>query len=89
MRQMTRSLGRTIRAARERRRLTRFALARRCGISPRHLASIEAGSNFSIAVFIEILRELQDPALVGSVVWAAMEVARSASSDAENLGTVP
>jgi transcriptional regulator with XRE-family HTH domain len=88
MRQMTRSLGRTIRAARERHRLTRFALAKRCGISPRHLASIEAGSNFSIAVFIAILRELQDPALVRTVAQAAIEVARRDSSEAQTLGTI-
>jgi len=64
MRQMTRVLGGTIRSIREERGLSRAALAKRCGISLRHMASIEAGANFSIAIFLAILQELPDPTLL-------------------------
>jgi transcriptional regulator with XRE-family HTH domain len=74
MRLMTRSLGETIRTVRETRGLTRAQLATRCGISLRHLASIEAGLNFSVAVFLAILRELQDPALLCTLARVAIGV---------------
>lgn len=51
-------LGRAIREAREERGFTQEELALRCGISLRHLVSIEHGANFSVALLISITTEL-------------------------------
>jgi DNA-binding XRE family transcriptional regulator len=51
-------LGRAIREAREERGFTQEELALRCGISLRHLISIEHGANFSVALLIAIAAEL-------------------------------
>ena len=53
-------LGRIIRAARERHALSQEELARRCGMSRRHLIEIEQGRNFSVAVLAAIARELEE-----------------------------
>ncbi len=53
-------LGRIIRDARERQNLSQEELARRCGISRRHVIDIEQGRNFSVAVLAAIARELQE-----------------------------
>ena len=34
-----------------------------CGISRRHLAAIEAGANFTVAVLLAIAHELVEPAM--------------------------
>jgi transcriptional regulator with XRE-family HTH domain len=61
------SLGHAIRSARSRRKLSQAALASRCGISRRHLAGIESGANFSVAVLALLAAELDElPALVAS-----------------------
>ncbi|HEX7191277.1 MAG TPA: helix-turn-helix transcriptional regulator [Thermoanaerobaculia bacterium] len=53
-------LARIIRDAREGRGLSQEELARRCGISRRHLIEIEQGRNFSVAVLAAIARELEE-----------------------------
>jgi len=53
-------LGRIIRAARERHALSQEELARRCGMSRRHLIEIEQGRNFSVAVLAALSRELEE-----------------------------
>lgn len=53
-------LGRIIRGARERQDLSQEELARRCGISRRHLIEIEQGRNFGVAVLASIARELPE-----------------------------
>lgn len=58
------SLGTAIRSARDRRDLTQAELASRCGISRRHLAAIEGGANFSVAVLGAIAAELEELAAV-------------------------
>ncbi|HEX3583431.1 MAG TPA: helix-turn-helix transcriptional regulator [Thermoanaerobaculia bacterium] len=57
---MDKQLGRIIRKARDEQRLSQEALARRCGISRRHLIEIEQGQNFSVAVLAAIARELEE-----------------------------
>jgi transcriptional regulator with XRE-family HTH domain len=51
-------LGHAIREARQERGFTQTELALRCGISLRHLISIEHGANFSVALLIAIAAEL-------------------------------
>ena len=53
-------IGRIIRDARERQDLSQEELARRCGISRRHLIEIEQGRNFTVAVLAAIARELEE-----------------------------
>jgi len=53
-------VGKRIRAAREARGLSRAELARRCGISRRHIAAIEAGANFSVAYLLALHSALGD-----------------------------
>jgi ribosome-binding protein aMBF1 (putative translation factor) len=55
-------LGCVIRSARRQHGLTQRALAQRCGISLRHLASIESGANFSVAALASIVGELPEVA---------------------------
>jgi transcriptional regulator with XRE-family HTH domain len=52
------ALGRTIEAARRRQGWTQAGLAANCGMSRRHLASIEAGANFSVAILLDLARAL-------------------------------
>lgn len=58
MKQLDVRLGRAIREEREKRGFTQEELALRCGISLRHLISIEHGANFSVALLIAIAAEL-------------------------------
>lgn len=58
--QLGKQLGRIIRQARDHRELSQEELARRCGISRRHLIEIEQGRNFSVAVLASIARELEE-----------------------------
>ena len=53
-------LARIIRDARERQGLSQEELARRCGMSRRHLIEIEQGRNFSVAVLAALARELEE-----------------------------
>jgi transcriptional regulator with XRE-family HTH domain len=53
-------LARIIRDARERQGLSQEELARRCGMSRRHLIEIEQGRNFTVAVLAAIARELEE-----------------------------
>jgi len=53
-------LGLAIREAREERGFTQEELASRCGISLRHLISIEHGANFSVAILMVIAAELEE-----------------------------
>jgi transcriptional regulator with XRE-family HTH domain len=53
-------LGLAIREAREERGLSQAELARRCGVSLRHLVSIEHGANFSVALLVAIATELTE-----------------------------
>jgi transcriptional regulator with XRE-family HTH domain len=53
-------LARIIRDARERHGLSQEELARRCGMSRRHLIEIEQGRNFSVALLAAIARELEE-----------------------------
>lgn len=53
-------LARIIRDARERQGLSQEELARRCGMSRRHLIDIEQGRNFSVALLAAIARELEE-----------------------------
>jgi len=53
-------LARIIRDARERQGLSQEELARRCGMSRRHLIEIEQGRNFSVALLAAIARELEE-----------------------------
>ena len=53
-------LGRIIRSARESHDFSQEELARRCGISRRHLIEIEQGRNFTVAVLAAITRELEE-----------------------------
>lgn len=74
-------LGSAIRVARERRHLTQAELASRCGISRRHLAGIEGGANFTVAVLAAIARELRGLRPVLAAVLAGEEErSRSRSS---------
>ncbi len=57
---LDKQLGRIIRDARERRSLSQEELARRCGMSRRHLIEIEQGRNFTVAVLAAIARELEE-----------------------------
>lgn len=56
------SLGRAIARERSRCGFTQEAFAELCGISKRHLAAIEHGANFSVAILLEILRNLPSTA---------------------------
>ena len=58
--QLGKQLGRIIRKAREDQHLSQEELARRCGMSRRHLIEIEQGRNFSVAVLAAIARELEE-----------------------------
>lgn len=58
--QLGKQLGRIIREARERLGLSQEELARRCGMSRRHLIEIEQGRNFTVAVLASIARELPE-----------------------------
>jgi transcriptional regulator with XRE-family HTH domain len=53
-------LGRIIRNSRENHDFSQEELARRCGISRRHLIEIEQGRNFTVAVLAAITRELEE-----------------------------
>ena len=64
MKPLDKRLGRVIRSARDRRGFTQDELARRCGISRRHVAAIERGANFTVAVLVAIAGELPDLAAV-------------------------
>jgi transcriptional regulator with XRE-family HTH domain len=55
-------LGKRIRAAREARGLSQERLAKLCGISRRHIADIEKGSNFGVA-HLRILQSVLGDAL--------------------------
>ena len=57
-----RQLGAAIRAGRKRRNLTQKELARRSGVSLRHLAAIERGANFTVAVLFALASELDEVA---------------------------
>jgi transcriptional regulator with XRE-family HTH domain len=57
------ALGRTIESARRKRGVTQVGLAATCGMSRRHLASIEAGANFSVAILLDLARALPDQVL--------------------------
>ncbi|HEY2323310.1 MAG TPA: helix-turn-helix transcriptional regulator [Thermoanaerobaculia bacterium] len=57
---MDKQLGRIIRDARERHSLSQEELARRCGMSRRHMIEIEQGRNFSVAVLAALSRELEE-----------------------------
>lgn len=57
------TLGRQVREARRERGLTEVALARLAGISRRHLAALEKGSNVSVFFVIKIAHALQLPEL--------------------------
>lgn len=61
-------LGDLIRGARDRRGMSQRDLARRCGISRRHMVAIEGGANFSVAMLAAIMRELPEIAGTVSVV---------------------
>ncbi|HEY2092296.1 MAG TPA: helix-turn-helix transcriptional regulator [Thermoanaerobaculia bacterium] len=58
--ELGKQLGRIIRQAREHHELSQEELARRCGMSRRHLIEIEQGRNFSVAVLAAIARELEE-----------------------------
>jgi transcriptional regulator with XRE-family HTH domain len=51
---LDKNLGRVIRARRKVRGFTQEELARRCGVSRRHLIAIERGANFTVAVLIAL-----------------------------------
>ena len=57
---LDKQLGRIIREAREHHALSQEELARRCGMSRRHLIEIEQGRNFTVAVLAAIARELEE-----------------------------
>jgi transcriptional regulator with XRE-family HTH domain len=56
-------IGKTIERERRRHGLTQVRLARMCGMSRRHLAAIERGANFSVAVLLDIAHVLAGQAL--------------------------
>ena len=62
-RQLDQSLGRTLATARLRRGLTQAGLAAMCGMSRRHLADIEGGANFTVAILLDLARTLPDAVL--------------------------
>ena len=62
MKTLDASFGFAIRSARDRHGLTQRDLARHCGISLRHVAAIEHGANFSVAVLAAIANELPEVA---------------------------
>jgi transcriptional regulator with XRE-family HTH domain len=67
------ALGRTIEAARRKRGVTQVGLAATCGMSRRHLASIEAGANFSVAILLDLARALPEQVLpVGEFLLVRM-----------------
>jgi transcriptional regulator with XRE-family HTH domain len=57
-RRVDKSLGRIIEMERVKSGLTQEGLAGACGICRRHLASIEAGANFSVAILFDLARVL-------------------------------
>ena len=76
-------LGRVIRSARDRRGLTQADLARRCGISRRHVAAIERGANFTVAVLVAIAAELPEiaPPLLSEFLMLMVPTPTGASSE--------
>jgi transcriptional regulator with XRE-family HTH domain len=58
MKPLDKNLGRLIRDRRKIRGYTQGELARRCGVSRRHVAAIERGANFTVAVLVALAREL-------------------------------
>lgn len=77
MKPLDKRLGRVIRAARDHRGFTQEELAHRCGISRRHVAAIERGANFTVAVLVAIAGELTQIAPV--IAEFLMLAANSAS----------
>jgi transcriptional regulator with XRE-family HTH domain len=61
---LDKNLGHVIRDRRKMRGLTQEELARRCGVSRRHLIAIERGANFSVAVLVALAGELEEIAPV-------------------------
>ncbi len=78
MKPLDKRLGRVIRTARDRRGITQEDLARRCAISRRHVAGIERGANFTVAVLVAIAAELAEIAPI--IAEFLMLAANSASS---------
>ena len=62
-RQLDPALGRTLATARLTRGLTQAGLAALCGMSRRHLADIEAGANFTVAILLDLARMLPEQVL--------------------------
>ena len=60
MKPLDKTLGRVIRMRRKARGLTQEELAQRCGVSRRHVAAIECGANFTVAVLVALSGELDD-----------------------------
>lgn len=58
MRNVEPSIGRVIAEERSRCGFTQETFAAACGISRRHLAAIENGANFSVAILLDIARNL-------------------------------
>lgn len=74
-------LGSTIRRARGHHGLTQRDLARRRGISLRHISAIEAGANFSVALLAAIASELPEvAAVVGECLRAEISASTSVGS---------
>ena len=75
-------LGCVIRSARHRRGLTQEELARRCGISRRHVIGIERGANFTVAVLVAIADDLGEIApLVAEFLTTSATSSMASASD--------
>jgi transcriptional regulator with XRE-family HTH domain len=62
-RHLDKAIGKTIERERRRHGLTQVRLARMCGVSRRHLAAIERGGNFSVAILLDVAQVLAGKAL--------------------------
>ena len=76
-------LGLAIRSERTRQKLTQAELASRCGISRRHLAGIESGANFSVAVLGALATELEELTAIVAV-WLRRVTADKPTSRRRN-----
>jgi transcriptional regulator with XRE-family HTH domain len=87
MKPLDKRLGRVIRAARDRRGFTQEELANRCGISRRHVAGIERGGNFTVAVLVEIASELTQiaPVIAEFLALAANRTSPGPTTDRSSV----
>ena len=82
MKPLDKRLGCVIRAARKQRGLSQKELARRCGISRRHLIAIELGANFTVTVLVALSGEIVEiaPVIVELLRPASQPAAPQAAS---------